>query len=60
MLIDRTKKGSDTGQQKKSNKVYTNPETSRKKNCTVGDSIIRDIIGVWISKNQQARFYINS
>lgn len=60
MLIDRTKKGSDTGLQKKSNKVYTNPEKSRKKICTVGDSIIRDIIGVWISKNQQARFYINS
>lgn len=60
--MDRTNTYQDTGKQWKSNKLYTNPETSRKKISNVGDSVIKDkdIVGVWISKSQQAGCYINS
>lgn len=60
IVIARTNKDSDTGKQKKSSKVYTNQETGRKDIFTVGDSIIKDIVGALISKNMQARCYNNS
>lgn len=60
--MDRTNTYQDTGKQKKSNKVYTNPEISRKEISNAGDSVVKgeDKVGVWISKSQQARCYINS
>lgn len=60
--MDRTNTYQDTGKQWKLNKLYTNPDTSRKEISNVGDSVIKDkdIVGVWISKSQQAGCYINS
>ena len=55
MEIQQTNNDSDASNQKKSKKVDTNSERSRKEIFIVHDSIIKDIVDVGISENHSVK-----